>query len=193
MYVHNFWIIHKESKIEAYSERVDTLLSEYAFMFVPLYMIHKLCFEKSSYPSGLSIEFFPGHSLFCFLNNLFLNLPGPSFSRNQVRFQFSQFTKYRVWYLGFPKIKMFDLITKWMWNLIRICSFFRYLWACILCAERYILKKTYKVFMSKSRLTAVLFSWEDTWKGFFKVFLCVYYLNIFHSNKSYDLKSSLKR
>ena len=53
---HNFWIIHKRTKIKTYSERVETFLSEYAFIFVLWQVVQKLCVEKKWIPPGLSIE-----------------------------------------------------------------------------------------------------------------------------------------
>jgi hypothetical protein len=54
---HYFWIIHKRTKINAYSKRVETFLSEYAFIIVLWQVVEKLCVEKKWIPHGLSIEF----------------------------------------------------------------------------------------------------------------------------------------
>jgi len=43
---HDFWIIHKRTKIKTYSERVETLLSEYAFIFLLWQVVQELCVEK---------------------------------------------------------------------------------------------------------------------------------------------------
>ena len=40
--------IHKRTKIKAYSERVDTFISEYHFIVVLLQVVQKLCVEKKS-------------------------------------------------------------------------------------------------------------------------------------------------
>ena len=50
---HNFWIIHKRTKIKTYSEKVETFLSEYAFMIVLWQVVQKLCVEKKWIPFGL--------------------------------------------------------------------------------------------------------------------------------------------
>jgi hypothetical protein len=42
--------------IKAYSERVDSFLSEYAFIFVIWEVVQKLCNLKKWIPPGLSIE-----------------------------------------------------------------------------------------------------------------------------------------
>jgi hypothetical protein len=53
---HNFWIIHKRPKIKTYSERMETFLSEYAYIFVLWQVVQKLCAEKKRIAPGLSIE-----------------------------------------------------------------------------------------------------------------------------------------
>ena len=54
---HNFWITHKRIKIKTYSERVETFLSEHAFIIVLWQVVHKSCVEKMWIPPGLSIEY----------------------------------------------------------------------------------------------------------------------------------------
>jgi len=49
-------IIHERTKIKAYFERVDTFLSEYAFIVSLWQVVQKLCVEKKWISPGLSIE-----------------------------------------------------------------------------------------------------------------------------------------
>ncbi len=43
---HNFWTTCHRTMIKAYSDRKVSILSEYAFTFVPLCMYQKLCVQK---------------------------------------------------------------------------------------------------------------------------------------------------
>jgi len=57
MYILETITLNKRTKIKTYLKRLETFLSEYAFIIVLWQVVQKLCVEKKWIPPGLSIEF----------------------------------------------------------------------------------------------------------------------------------------